>query len=593
MDLFLLCICLIIFVALATGLRAYRARKHKLVTVTAPLDMNYSVLNGPTGVGPEMICVAPPPPECVPKICLGELRQLKEMDETCTCRGEVTTCTHDKKDGLHLYGPATAYLIPQIAKGCACNEYIGVRNRVVFKKPNEATRGMLERLNSFFESTKRTVFGDQKRKCEIMTDQGWLKYVPSKKREMYKEGMSQLHKGKDVDYKIKAFIKQEAILKNEPFDPRIIQGRDVVYNCVIGPTILTASKILSASWSVFNNRCKYVYDEFAFPVATYASGYTRNKLGLWHQRSMEFLTAFSSDIVVYENDFSRWDRTVCSELIELEFKVYKWFFKLPAKVQRGLKAQLKNLGYTRHGVKYTSEGTRKSGDQNTSVGNTILNALIHLFIFCEASGITDPSKLPIRSIFLGDDGYILCDRKLAAKALKISKQIYLELGLKAKARIAELHEAEFCSSIFVPVNGTYILAPKPGRILCKTFYSRKKLNFKKQQQWVKGICQGFLGDVSVFPWLVVLFRSILARTTHVKAWRDPDKFHQYTFRSESVVKADWESVDYLCRRYSISVSDLKEVTNWIANHVIDYNSYIAHPILASIHEVDVGPIMTD
>jgi len=41
--------------------------------------------------------------------------------------------------------------------------------------------------------------------------------------------------------------------------------------------------------------------------------------------------------------------------------------------------QFSTKGYGQQGLKYVVEGTRKSGDPNTSLGNTIINGLTHLF----------------------------------------------------------------------------------------------------------------------------------------------------------------------------------------------------------------------
>jgi len=42
---------------------------------------------------------------------------------------------------------------------------------------------------------------------------------------------------------------------------------------------------------------------------------------------------------------------------------------------------MSNIGYTVDGVKFKTDGTRRSGDPNTSLGNTIINAVFTTDIF--------------------------------------------------------------------------------------------------------------------------------------------------------------------------------------------------------------------
>lgn len=70
-------------------------------------------------------------------------------------------------------------------------------------------------------------------------------------------------------------------------------------------------------------------------------------------------------------------------------------------------------GYTPFGDVYEREGMRKSGDPNTSVGNTIINGLAHMYCFhkyyCKKMNLNilnvenDPMVMEISLLLLGDD----------------------------------------------------------------------------------------------------------------------------------------------------------------------------------------------
>lgn len=75
--------------------------------------------------------------------------------------------------------------------------------------------------------------------------------------------------------------------------------------------------------------------------------------------------------------------------------------------------QLYTIGRTPFGDKYERDGMRKSGDANTSVGNTIINGLTHTYCFhkeyCKLNNLdmfspmNDPTKIDNNLALLGDD----------------------------------------------------------------------------------------------------------------------------------------------------------------------------------------------
>lgn len=82
--------------------------------------------------------------------------------------------------------------------------------------------------------------------------------------------------------------------------------------------------------------------------------------------------------------------------------------------------QLETEGYDKYGNKYEVEGNRKSGDPNTSCGNTIVNGIANAFVFAQESarrrGVDvmkvkfDDPELDFNSLILGDDN-ITCINK--------------------------------------------------------------------------------------------------------------------------------------------------------------------------------------
>ncbi len=86
-------------------------------------------------------------------------------------------------------------------------------------------------------------------------------------------------------------------------------------------------------------------------------------------------------------DASRFDQHVSVPALEFEHSVYLSCFKQKKhreRLAKLLKLQLENhcTGYAEDGViKYTTTGTRMSGDMNTSLGNCVLMcSLIHSYL---------------------------------------------------------------------------------------------------------------------------------------------------------------------------------------------------------------------
>lgn len=132
-----------------------------------------------------------------------------------------------------------------------------------------------------------------------------------------------------------------------------------------------------------------------------------------------------------EIDFSRFDRSLSAPLLlETEHLIYEQC--LPASVAAMMRKQLSNHVRTRNNASYMVEGTRMSGDVNTSIGNCLVNACLML-----ATGI------PISHFIVeGDDMLAALDNKTRDN---MDIGILASAGLTPKIKILPFGEAEFCS----------------------------------------------------------------------------------------------------------------------------------------------------
>lgn len=259
----------------------------------------------------------------------------------------------------------------------------------------------------------------------------------------------------------KTFLKVENLLYRSRFGvlkkaPRVINGAQPEFVDLTGPWFAAFSKRLKKIWNVNN-------------FITYSSGLSAEKIGHWaYKRKLWGHWA--------EDDVSKWDVSVRKYLLLIEADIYK-YCGAPLAVNQLVRANIKTRSKSRFGISYTTPDGRKSGDPYTSCGNSILNALLHCYIYQRATGITI-KQIPqhLQMIVQGDDN------ALVAKHQVDYKKIMEKLGFKAETKHREhLYDVSFCSARFTPVSNGAVLLPNPSRVYMKfgTFATNKLINYEE------------------------------------------------------------------------------------------------------------------
>lgn len=300
-----------------------------------------------------------------------------------------------------------------------------------------------------------------------------------------------------------AFVKVENLLQHngglfEDKAPRLIQGASAEFINIVGPWIMAFQDHVKKTWNLNN-------------FITFTSGLTGEKMGGWVDGKYPY---------VLENDISRWDSSVTRPLLELEAWIFNRF-GAPRCVRDLVKQNIKTRGVTVHGILYGCDGTRKSGDPYTSVGNSLLNGLIHLWLF------TNRGAKQLREVRNKVKMMVLGDDNISQSTLKYPRDHWVkgfaDLGMTAKPIIrSTIEDAEFCSSRFVPFGNRYVLTPILGRVLAKfgSFVNPPKgANVKGI---LRGVVLGLWNSVCWVPLMKQLFSNILKETQGVKVikyWR--------------------------------------------------------------------------
>jgi hypothetical protein len=376
---------------------------------------------------------------------------------------------------LHVQGPVFSEYMPIVPTLNVQNEETAVRNRCLNKTPTVQV-GIFDgiRIEEYLDV-------DKYRSTEKVSFKCWNRTFPKARRDQHIKALADLKENpiSREDFTRKSFLKVEKYMKMmlegiEPFDFRLIQAVSHRANVALGPEMKRFSKFLTTQWNlelpVKKNHC-----------ILYASGYSNEEIGSWMEKVLDngfpdgiWVAVLGDDMVAVvrvkgqnkfiTNDFSRFDTTIGPEAIEFELQTYRKC-GIEGQPMKVLEAQMHTLGYTRHGIQYSRKGGRKSGDPNTSCGNSIINGIVSMEVLKEL----------VRKEQLAEDNII---------------KAYLKYGFKSKCKIAsKVCDIDFCSKLFWPTASGLVLGPKPGRMLPKLGFGIRKLTKEQYRGYMKGIWQ--------------------------------------------------------------------------------------------------------
>lgn len=394
----------------------------------------------------------------------------------------------------HNYAPGHQLYVDS---SCAHNEYLAVRNRVVFevRQPDTTSLSLLQKtldakVDAMLNGRVCPIHNrEEPMSFHPMSEEKVVNYYGplTSKGKLYSEAYKELSK-RDVDArdaKITCFVKAEKLLlENDEEvtskDPRAIQFRGMVYSAALARYTLALE----------------------MPFYRCTPGATK---GLSCQEKGNILSDIIlnfSDPVYLELDASRFDAHVSDALLRLEHRFYVKLFK-SRKLQKLLRLQRTNKCYTRLGMKYSLRGGRMSGDMNTALGNNVLQwAMITTWL----------NECGVRAefIFDGDDSVIVIERRDLPK-IDVTK--YESFGMKAKLKVRyELDEVEYCKGRFFGRVPSLTFARDPLIALTKDCYTTKLLTTKEDlhnYMYTLGACMAHM--YSGIPLMWKLASSIRAK----------------------------------------------------------------------------------
>lgn len=255
------------------------------------------------------------------------------------------------------------------------------------------------------------------------------------------------------DAYLQTFVKAEKLnvtAKSDP-DPRVIQPRRPRFNYAVGRYTKAAEKMLY----------KAIDKLFGNSVPTVMKGLNADKRGAAFARAWGL---FDNPVAV-GLDASRFDEHVSRGMLEFEHSVYLAIFRHDRELAEYLNMQLRNKGFVRSEdgyVRYRIEGSRMSGDINTSEGNIILMCLM-VYAYMFGKGFR------YHLFNDGDDCVLIFERENLAD-LDDLPEWFAAMGMimKVEEPVYELELVEFCQSHPIEVDpGVWRMVRDPRVTLSK------------------------------------------------------------------------------------------------------------------------------
>lgn len=448
------------------------------------------------------------------------------MSEDAVLEGCTERIEDEPKPGLVCVGPMFTTALPVIFSKSRNNLVVAVKTRALADVRPKVAPGVRERAWKLLSERcdgllplRRSLNGTVEPVDYLYKCKTWEEFVerfpPGKRKrlEVFRQRV------RDGDYRHAQFCytgftkreKQMIITKWEYVltRPRLIQGLSGIM------------KVIRGIWFLdYSNSIKYVWHIHHF--IWYSSGCTADEQSHWINYHLMRLGV----CVALFSDFSKYDMTQGPECMKREHcHLRELGFADDEDGEAYLRAAYRARVYAGD-LMWSVTGTRKSGDLNTSSGNT-KNTAESLYSYlagvAKELGVHLPDHMALAA--LGDDNFCLLTAEFVEKAggkdklMAGLKSWMTDLGYVLKVGISDnITAAEYLSLRFYPVNGQYVVGKKPGRCLTKIgaqMYRQGRTNASALEYW-KGSLISYIPTSNHVPFLRKYVQVCLDKLEGVK-----------------------------------------------------------------------------
>jgi len=467
----------------------------------------------------------------------------------CSHRAKASACD-DKRASYKVFDYDREDLNQSVVwthKACVCNELVALRERHQLDTGLRYTAGETLVYDNFMQLVSRN--GGLPTLKRNTFSQVISHYTGAKRKE-YERGAESLAQDplNNLDARVRMFLKDD---KYHTFDfkaPRCIQFRNKRYGITLASYLQPIEE--------------YIYsleDESGSRV--FAKG--RNV----DERASDLRQKWDDfcDPVALCLDHSKFDCHVSVKLLKQEHRAYQTLFPGDRCLKQLLKGQLVNKGSTRNGTVFKTTGTRMSGDQNTGLGNSILNyGMLAEFV----------KGVKARFYIDGDDSVVIVER---GRVSQLKLGVFRTFGMNTKLEVVdEFEHIEFCQSRPVWDGVAWHMIRNPMRVIARLPWLVKRNHLNVIPRYLKsvGMCEMVLNlGIPVMQEIARTLiskgsgkymktdRHYLAKLSKIKPWNvKPVPIRQVT--RESFEKAWGITIEEQMKLEKVSV--VKPETNVVA-----------------------------
>lgn len=487
-----------------------------------------------------------------PTTCLGRPKDLTLAEGHSIESLPPDVCDRPDQMGAVCVGPVfgPSYTCRQ----CCCNAVNALVNRHGAVPPR-AVSTFEDPVRHFYE------FEGHYYDADVRYYDSWMsKWAPTKQLAIAKSVLfDAVHANR-----VKAFVKREAG-HSIPTKARLIQGYDT----------LSTQEAVAREQSCFQKALGFMfpaagYEFFPGVFVTMGSGMNNVAMGDWVKTHM----AKYRSVVFYERDGKNWDSTM--QRLHHDYKV-AWM----RAVSERLAGFVESSFVTRCSVRcasgmfnYKLNGTVRSGHNDTTSGNSLINAAISAHVF---------HRLGLRAsiIVLGDDMLALVDGDFDLGEVMAAEAAF---GIKPEAaKFYDVGDVTFISACFLEnTDGDIAFVPILGRQLARLWWTTNPPPRKKYLDYLFSVSSGLASAVGALP----IYGAFLAPTLGLAGNLIPiDKF-KYSPHVSRVPPGDY--LPAICRRYGITPEDVSEVEVFLRG--LSGPCMVKHPIVDRILERDLADV---
>jgi len=352
-------------------------------------------------------------------------------------------------------------------KSCACNELVALKQRHQVDDGARPRNGVGKLLVEALKPYRRRVWPVSYRAVVERYTGGKRKIAERAYESLQKDSLT------SKDAKVRMFLKDDKYHTSKLGAPRCIQYRDKRYG-------ITAARFYNALEHEMLKSVNIVHGQET-SNRCFAKG--RNQL----ERASDLFAIWDDfvDPVALSIDHSKFDAHCNVELLKVANKHNSLCLPKCYRTQfRDLaKAQLLNKGVTTNGTKFTTIGTRMSGDQNTGSDNSLINlAMIRHWL--NSQGVVGQMYID------GDDSVVVVESRDVSK-LDVKRFGIYGMSTKLEATSTVFEHIDFCQCRPVFDGQRYRMVRNPLRVLARLPWIVKKQPPARDLQWLKsvGMCE--------------------------------------------------------------------------------------------------------